>query len=134
VHIVPPEQLDGSLERLLSERVHSHEELDALLLLYRERSRRWTPEKVACELEISEDSALGALDCLHARGLLVACPEARSFSYEPSSPALDAGVAALARIHAENRFTVIDAMNRHAFERMRHSVLRALMASLRERD
>lgn len=126
--IVSNDQLPGDLDRLLNEHVHSYEELDVLLLLHRTgRSRPWTPETVAGELKISEDSAVGALEGLRARGLVSSGPEPGGFRYEPSRPDLDEAVIKLARLHSENRFAIVHSMSKHALDRVRHSVLHALV-------
>ena len=128
------DQVPGDLDQLLNEYVHSYEELDALLLLHRTYSQRWTPEGVAGELKISEDSAAGALEGLRARGLIRLGLEAGSFYYEPPSPDMDAAITNLARFNREKRFAIVESMSRHAFNRMRHSVLHALVEGFRQPD
>ena len=128
------DQLPGGLDQLLSEHVHSYEELDVLLLLHRAHSQCWTPEGVAGELKISEDSAAGALEGLRAKGLVGSGPEAGSFRYEPSSPELDAAVINLARFHSEKRFAIVQSMSRHALNRMRNSIRHALLDGFRQPD
>jgi hypothetical protein len=123
--IVTDAQLAPDLEQFLNEYVHSHEELAVLLHLRRELEQSWTAGALANELKITEESALIALEALRGKGLIV--PGAGvAFRYQPASAGLDASVAELERIHRERRVAIIESMNRHAFERIRHSVQHAL--------
>jgi predicted ArsR family transcriptional regulator len=96
------------VEQLIAEHISSIEQLEILLLLFRESSRRWTAEDVAKELRIHAASAATRLAALTAHGFLRAeAAPAPVYLYQPVSSALDEAVGGLAAAYAERRVTVI---------------------------
>jgi predicted ArsR family transcriptional regulator len=105
---VGAEGIPREVEQLISEHINSIEQLEILLLLHRQPSRRWTAADVARELRIHAASAATRLADLAARGFLHAeAAPAPAYLYQPTASALDGAVGGLAAAYAERRVTVI---------------------------
>ena len=102
-----------TIQRFLADTVESAEELDALMLLFRERDRAWTPEELSQALFTVPQSAERTLQRLAARGCAVAeggDPPAWRYA---TSGRHDEQVTALAQGYRTNRAGVI----KHLFAR-----------------
>lgn len=112
--------LPEQVRRLIAEHIDSVEQLEVLLLLWRESSRAWVPEAVARELRIepaSADKRLGDLE----RGGFLQCRDraCREYQYAPAPPERDALVRGLAEGYAERRVTVINLIFSKPVDRIR---------------
>lgn len=124
----------AKLRRFMTEFVHSYEQLEVLLLLYRQSAESWSAEDVAKQLKIAPESAAGTLDTLQARGLLVArAGTVSTFRYGPESQALAASVAEFARAYADGPIVVIEFMSANAIDRVRSSALKTFAEAFRFR-
>jgi len=112
--------LPEGVRRLIAERIDSVEQLEVLLLLWRNPECAWTPEAVARELRIEPGSAEKRLTDLE-RGDFLQCRDRarRQFQYAPISPERDALVRALADGYAERRVTVINLIFSKPVDRIR---------------
>lgn len=90
---VKSDPLPAAVRSLISERIDSVGELEALLLLRAHPGRAWTAGATAAELRTGEAGARGHLLSLHQRGLLAR--EGEAFRFTAGGEAGDA-VAALA--------------------------------------
>jgi hypothetical protein len=75
------ETVDPDVERFIVEQIDTVPHLEALLLLYENESRRWTPDEVAARLYVNRDAARGLLDDLTRRKLAVMQPIGQVASY-----------------------------------------------------
>jgi hypothetical protein len=101
----PP--LPGPVHELITRRIDSVAELEALLLLFNEPQLRWDVGTVARRLYISEAKATAALRNLSTRGLARADDE--RWRFEPEEPALADAVRALSALYTQ-RLVVITAL------------------------
>ena len=86
----------------------SVQRLEALLQIQATPGRVWTPRELAGEIQhLSTEDAWDLLATFYGHGFLTAVSR-DSFRYEPSSPELVQGVAALAKAYAEQRIVVLE--------------------------
>ena len=78
-----------------------------ILLLMRERGGEWSPNGVARELRITDQSAALHLRDLQLRGLVEAAPSG-VYGFAPKTPELRGLVDELAACYAATRYTVIN--------------------------
>lgn len=74
--------IGAEVDRFILEEIDSVSQLEALLLLWNTRPRRWKLDDLAAALYISAEAAKSILDPLERRGLL-ASDEAGSYAYRP---------------------------------------------------
>jgi hypothetical protein len=108
--------LPKPVHNFLLEQIDSLEQLEALLLMRRDR-KAWTPEQVAAELRIQPESARARIQSLAERGILV--EEAGAYRYSPREGATDLAISQLASAYAERRVTVINFIATKNLERIR---------------
>lgn len=113
---IPPQVLS-----LLHEHISGVHEIKALMLVQGNPARTWSPADVADDLRWPEEWGASALENLATAGLVVGVGDGQ-FSYRPTTPELDAAVAALAEIHGEDGLDVIKILNSQAFDRIRSAV------------
>jgi hypothetical protein len=101
----PP--LPEPVRELITRRIDSVAELEALLLLFNEPQLRWDVGTVARRLYISEAKATMALRNLNTRGL--ARPDGDRWRFEPEESALTDVVRALSDLYTQ-RLVVITAL------------------------
>jgi hypothetical protein len=101
----PP--LPQPVHELITRRIDSVAELEALLLLFNEPQLRWDVGTVARRLYISEAKATTALRNLSTRGLARADDE--RWRFDPEEPALADVVRALSELYTQ-RLVVITAL------------------------
>jgi hypothetical protein len=118
--------LPQEVQQLLLERVHSIEELEALLLLQSEPSRAWSDHEVAEALQVPERVVRSALLRLIKNGL---CRSGGKTSgptiFEPRTLRLEAAVRKLAEIYAERRVPILLLISRSAIARVRDDARRS---------
>jgi hypothetical protein len=111
---------------LLRERVHTFEELEALVFVYRGRVDAWGPNAIATTLKLPLEATEEALIALGANGLLVTeTGEVPRWRYGPATPDLDEAAAMLVRAYGENRLGIVKRMSDNAIHRMRTGAMRA---------
>lgn len=78
------------IQRFISEKIDSVEQLEILLFLERAQEREWGAEELAMELGIAAESAALCLAGLGTGGLSAARPGAEGllYRYAPAAPAL----------------------------------------------
>ena len=118
------EDLPPDVRALLHEHIESYEQLEALLLLRRERFEQWTSEGLAARLRIRAELAQTALGGLQTAGLVgITGAGPAHFAYRPANAGLDAAVGRLEREYAERPILVIQLMSANAIERLRTAAL-----------
>ena len=124
----------GFLQAFLRGSIGSYEELEALLLLARERHRSWTDSEVAEALKVEVDGITAALNELGAvDGLLEVAPQAGQlrFKYAPKSEMLRQVVDELAVAYTDQRLVIVQLMSANALERVRAAAVRRLANAFR---
>jgi hypothetical protein len=121
------DRIPEAAEALLRECVYTFEELEILLLLHGDRERRWEIQDVAGGVRLSEGDAAAVCSALLARDLIT---EHRTgprvaYAFGGSRPGIDEAMAALARVAADSRLTIIRIMNANAVDRLRTKAARA---------
>jgi hypothetical protein len=71
------------VDRFIAERIYSVPHLEALLLLWRESSRAWTPETLAKRLWVTPAVSRNILNDLVRDQLLSANPDGDEYRYQP---------------------------------------------------
>ena len=100
---IPPE-----VQRFIAENIDAAEQLDILLLLYRNRERSYTALEVSQAVFTVPSAATLRLEGLVARGLLSSTGEADpSYRYQPATEELGRRADQLAAVYQENRVGVI---------------------------
>lgn len=120
--------LPGPVAHSIDLLVDSLNGLEALLSLYREADRSWTPDQLAAHLRISPRAARQELDRLSARGVVeVADLGAEAiYHYRPADPAQAAHVARIAEAYATRRIETINYVASGRLRRMRSGAQRDL--------
>jgi hypothetical protein len=117
--------LSRELRNLLLEQIHSYEQLDAAVFLFRLPDRRATTDQLSTELKLSREAARDALDHLAGCGMLgVSSVESPTHHYE-LQPQFEPLIEELERFYEENRLELMSIMTANAIERMRTGALRA---------
>lgn len=118
----------------MTEFIHSYEQLEILLFLYRRPGEHWSAEDIAQQLKSAPESAAATLEALRARGLLgKQTGPVSTFSYEPATQELAESVTELAEAYAEGPILVIEFMSANAIERVRSSALKTFAEAFRLR-
>jgi hypothetical protein len=118
-------EVPADVQAFLHDRVESHEQLAALLLLRSTADKSWDAAQVASVLGIPEGIADEALRGLREQSLLsasIAANEVR-FRYDPEPVELDGVVAKLEKADAEQKIDVLRLMTANAIERLRTKAL-----------
>jgi len=100
------EDIPSDVVRLVAGHIVSVEQLETLLLLYRER-KDWTPESIAEALRTSAISATQRLRDL-AAGKLIQNVGGQTYRYVGDDERLDATIGRLAATYAERPYRVIE--------------------------
>jgi hypothetical protein len=109
--------LSEPVKNAVSRLARTLDELEVLLLLYRERGRAWTPEGVAQALGISERTAAERLVVMRARGLAQVAEGGGGCSYLEGS-AHDRDVALIAETYRTRRLTLVNYVAAGALDRL----------------
>jgi hypothetical protein len=97
------------VRRLIVDHIDSVEQLEILLLLYKQQGRSWTAEAVARELRVAPLSAGERLEDLRHDALVTRLEgDPVQYRYVPGNAKLDEAVAGLATAYAERHVTVIN--------------------------
>jgi len=122
------------LQAFLHDSISSYEELEALLLLARERDRSWTDGELAEALNVQVDAITPALDALSAvEGLLEVDDQtgSRHCRYAPKSKILRQVVEELAIAYVEQRLAIVRIMSANALDRVRGAAMLRLANAFR---
>src|SRR5690242_20242689 len=92
------EPIPEALRQFLLEHVESVVQVEALLLMRRQKGRAWTALEVARLLYVNEGRAEDLLARLHTHGLLAR--ESDIYTYSPATPSLAAMIDLLAETYA----------------------------------
>jgi len=104
VTVPDSEGLPPVVRRFIDQRIDNVEQLEILLLLYREASRYWDVAAVAQAVYLTERSAEGHLETLAGRNLLdVRLTESVLYRFSPAPPELTLDVKQLAESYRERR-------------------------------
>jgi hypothetical protein len=96
------------VQRFIAETIDAAEQLDILLLLYRNPDRAYSALEVSQAVFTVASAATLRLEGLVARGLLASSGTADpAYRYQPASPELAARVDQLATVYQANRVGVI---------------------------
>ena len=102
-------ELSGELSLFIKQYITSLEQLEILLLLFREPGRVWTIEQVFKVTQTNLDSVAKRLNGLVQSGFLVAEGAAASvFRFDPATRELKQHVSELQQAYAVSKFKVID--------------------------
>ena len=100
--------LPDPVRRLITEHIHSVEQLEVLLLLHRTPDRDWSAEEASAHIHTQTHSVAGRLAELHAQGFLDREDRDGTLRYRFSARSgRAADVAALGDCYARRRVTVI---------------------------
>ena len=117
--------IDESVQTFLREHIRSFEQLEVLLLLYRQRERTWTVEDAAVALRVHDIATQEAFGQLAGSGLLSAeATLADHFRYHPQTPELGMAVDRLVRACDERRIEIMKIMSAQSIERVRTNVMK----------
>jgi hypothetical protein len=106
---VSSDGITEEVRQFISEHIASIEQLEVLLLLYRNQGREWNATDVAGALYTTVDSIERKLAALCSSGLLVCRNEADPlYRYKPEKPGIDRTVHGLATAYSERRVSVIN--------------------------
>jgi hypothetical protein len=119
--------ISAAARLLLHERVHTFEQLEALVLLYGARGNARPESAIAEALKIPAEAAREALLELESRGLAAGERQeaAPRYRYSAGTTELDAAVRELVRAYHDNRLGVVRLMSDNAIHRMRTGAIRA---------
>jgi hypothetical protein len=114
-------EVPSDVQALLGDHIESHEQLEALLLLWSHRDGMLDAQRVALELGISESIAEEALRHLSSERLIstVAGPRMALFCYDPETPELDRAIERLDAAHVHQTLEIVKLMTSNAIERLR---------------
>jgi hypothetical protein len=101
--------LPQPLLKFIRQSLQSIDQLETLLLLYKNHKRTWSPEDVKNELRTSIEGAKKSLEHLAKMGLIAPQPDA-TYCYLPRTPEVENTVAELSQAYSERRVSVINAI------------------------
>jgi hypothetical protein len=117
---------------LLRDRVPGPSDLEMLLLVRSDATRGWTVPEVSHAIGLPESWARDSLGSLCMVALVVAdeSGDEPRFFYHPATPALEASIATLARVYAEQPAEIIRRLNDNAITRVRLAAVQAFPFAL----
>jgi hypothetical protein len=130
---VPAPDLPEDVERFLDTHLDAFEQLEVLLFL-RRQARAVDLESLAGALGMDREACEEACRHLAKRGVVRATGDPPVFAYAPSRPEDVRTVDALAKLYAEDRVVVIQAITASSLERLRRSTLRAFAEAFRLKE
>jgi hypothetical protein len=99
--------LTPGLIKFIKANVQSIDQIETLLLLYRNPTRRWRAIEVMAELRTSTQGATNSLTHLAKRDLCNVKDD-QTYAFAPKTTELEAAVTELAQAYAERRVSVIE--------------------------
>jgi Mn-dependent DtxR family transcriptional regulator len=123
---MPDAPIPADVRTLLDERIHTLEQLEAIILVRKGGREDWSGEEVADLLHISIESASEALQRLAQAGVLEAIElPAHGVRYRGFTKRFEALVDRLLEVYESNRIELMMLLSANAIERMRTGALRA---------
>jgi len=123
---MPDATIPADVRTLLDERIHTLEQLEAIILVRKGEREDWSGEEVADLLHISIESANEALQRLAQAGVLEAIElPAHVVRYRGFTKRFEAVVDRLLEVYESNRIELMMLLSANAIERMRTGALRA---------
>ena len=98
------DEVPAAVRDLIAEAIDSIVELEAILLLRRNRERAWSAEEAGQRLYVSRTVSAWILGELAGRGFLV--EDRGMYRYEPRTPGIDQAVTELAAAYSRNLIAV----------------------------
>lgn len=116
------EGIPDDVRELLLEHVDTVAQLEILLLLHDSRPEVWPADRVAQRLALDPRSAAARLADLADRGFFSTAldGDVQTWTYAPTSPAMDAVVQRLGRAYKERRVAVISLIFSRPPDPLRH--------------
>jgi len=120
---MPSDEISEPIKTFLFERIHSHEELEVVVLLGREAAQPWTEETIARVLKIDVSLIRDALNALRNRDIVEALAETTTITWRigqihnPQSSELVA-------LYDQHRLEIVMLMSANAIERVRTVAMR----------
>ena len=102
--------ISEGVKRFVREKIQTVPKLEVLLLLHRERSRRFTLAEVANELHIEKDTASEQLTALESIGLVETNFDRSKYWYHPANKTLSSIVDRLAVAYPKQRVPILSAI------------------------
>ena len=104
-----PEESDLAdvVRRDIDEHVDNLDSLEVAMLIFREQSRRWTPDQVATALRISSRVARRELERMRVRGTVKPVGD-DGFTFDVSDPDRAAALARIASMYGTRRIELIN--------------------------
>ena len=112
-----------TIKAFLFERIHTHEELEVVVLLARAGAQRRTEAAIAAELKIVVSLVTDALKALSNRDIVDALTENAS-TYWHINPACEARLRELVALYDQQRLEIVMLMSANAIERVRTGAMR----------
>lgn len=103
-------QISEGVKRFVREKIQTVPKLEVLLLLHRERSRRFTLAEVASELHCENDTAREQLIALESIGLVEVDFDRSKYRYQPANKNLSSIVDRLAVAYPKQRVPILSAI------------------------
>ena len=100
-------RLPIELRQFIAQHIESLAQLEALLLMRRDRQRQWSPAELSRSLYISDDMCGGMFAELERRGFVARRPDAEAYHYACADAEFDALLGQLATYYQERRVAVI---------------------------
>jgi DNA-binding IscR family transcriptional regulator len=120
-------EIPEEVQAFLRDHIESYEQLEILLLLWRERVAVWTVEHISARLRIPAPLAAAALASLSASRLVESRDDQPEpgLAYAPATATLDEIVNRLAGAYANKPIEIIKLMSANAIQRVRTAALQA---------
>jgi DNA-binding MarR family transcriptional regulator len=100
--------------------VDSLDQLEVLLMLYREPERAWSADEAAATLGVAPGSAARLLAKMEARGVAASAASSETrWRYRPAGESQAAAAALIAQAHGTRRIALINHVATLALERVR---------------
>lgn len=103
------DQIPPEVKQFIRERVHSLEELEVLLLLFRDPDKQWTPEAVNDTIRSSISSIRARLADLVEKGLASVVPD-KSNHYRADTAQFEHVIHALEQAYRDHRIQIVQAI------------------------
>jgi len=102
-------ELSNELSRFIKQYITSLEQLEILLLLYKQPDRSWTIEEVFKVIQTNLDSVAARLTGLVSSGLAVAeTPDHPTFRFHPQTDEIAQRVAELQKAYSSSKYKIIE--------------------------
>lgn len=112
--------ISAEVKAFIREHIASVEQLEVLLLLFRDPAKEWDAASLSKELYISPESAASRLDDFHARNLAARTGDpAPKYRYKPNGAVADRVIRDLATTYELRRVRVINEIFSNPIDNLR---------------